>query len=202
MVTQETIDDGLPAGGLGRAVATATSLEGGSSRHSADEADQRCRKDNDWEGNVEKKDGDERRRSQTNQYLVLECAPADANDGLYNNCQHSRFEAEEQGSDNRNVAPAGIDVAEAHDGNDTRDDEQPARDNAAKRAVHQPADVGGKLLRLGSRQQHAVVERVQKTLLGDPALFFDEDAMHHRDLPGRSTKAEPGNPQPCPKSLA
>ena len=38
-----------------------------------------------------------------------------------------------------------------------------ARDEAAARAVHQPADIDGELLRLGARQQqHAVVQRVQE----------------------------------------
>jgi len=41
--------------------------------------------------------------------------------------------------------------------------------------MHQPADIGGKLLRLGSRQQHAVIERVQEPVFGDPALLVDQD---------------------------
>src|SRR5262249_18909870 len=69
-------------------------------------------------------------------------------------------------------------------------------------AVHQPADVSGKLLRLGSREQHAVVERVQESLLRYPALFLDEDAVHDSNLPGRSTKAQRRNPQPRPEGLA
>jgi hypothetical protein len=41
-------------------------------------------------------------------------------------------------------------------------------------AVHQPADVGGELLRLWSGQQHAVVERVQEAAFADPAPFLDQ----------------------------
>ena len=65
----------------------------------------------------------------------------------------------------RHVAVAGIDVAERHDGDDAGQDEQPAGHDAAERAVHQPADIGRELLRLGPGQQHAVVERVQKPAL-------------------------------------
>src|SRR5262245_56822698 len=179
-----------------------TALERSNARHPADEADQGCRKDNNREGNVEKKDADECGRGQPDHYPVLEGASANANDGLYNNCQHRGFETEEQGSDDRYVAPAGINIAEAHDGDDTRDDEQTAGDNAAKRAVLQPANVGGELLRFRTGKQHAVIECMQKALLRDPALFFDEDAVHHRDLPGRSTKAQSRNPQPRPEGLA
>ena len=51
-----------------------------------------------------------------------------------------------------------------------------------QRAVHQPADVDGELLRLGAGQQHAVVERVQEPLLADPAAPLDQLAVHDRDL--------------------
>ena len=81
-------------------------------------------------------------------------------------------------------------------------DEQPAGHDAAERAVHQPADIGGELLRLGAGQQHAVVERMQEPLLGDPALLLDEDAVHHRDLAGRAAEAQRRNPHPRPERLA
>jgi hypothetical protein len=54
--------------------------------------------------------------------------------------------------------------------------------------VQQPADIGRELLRLRPRQQHAVIERVKKTLLADPAFLVDQDAVHHRDLPGGSAE--------------
>ena len=56
--------------------------------------------------------------------------------------------------------------------------------------MHEPADIGGELLRLGAGQQHAVVQRVQEPVLADPALLLDEDAVHDRDLAGRSAEAE------------
>ena len=61
-------------------------------------------------------------------------------------------------------------------------------DDAAPRAVHQPADVDGELLRLGAGQQHAVVERVQEALLAEPAPALDQLAVHDRDLPGRAAE--------------
>jgi hypothetical protein len=69
-------------------------------------------------------------------------------------------------------------------------------------AVQEPADVSGELLRLRSRQQHAVVECVQKSVLAHPAFFLYENTVHHRDLPGGSAERLQGDPHPHPESLA
>ncbi len=53
----------------------------------------------------------------------------------------------------------------------------------------QPTDVDGKLMRLGPRQQHAIVERMQEPPLADPAFFFHQDSVHDRDLSRRTAKA-------------
>jgi hypothetical protein len=45
------------------------------------------------------------------------------------------------------------------------------------------------LLRLGARQEHAIVERVEETLFPDPLLLVDQDAMHHRNLSRRAAEA-------------
>ncbi len=44
-------------------------------------------------------------------------------------------------------------------------DEQRAGDDPTPGTVHEPADVGGELLRLGTGQHHAIVERVQEAAL-------------------------------------
>jgi len=78
-----------------------------------------------------------------------------------------------------------------------RQDEKTASDDVAQRA----------LLAFRSWQEHTVVQRMQKTGLGDPAFFFDDNAMHHRDCPAgppklrqatrrQSQKASP-SPTPC-----
>ena len=67
--------------------------------------------------------------------------------------------------------------------------------------MHQPADVGRKLLRLGPGQQHAVVEGVQEPLLRDPALLLDQDAVHHGDLAGGTAEAQRRDPHPRPERL-
>ena len=42
----------------------------------------------------------------------------------------------------------------------------------------------------------AVVQRMQKSCFGNPAPFFDDDAVHDRDLPGRAAEAQQSNAQP------
>ena len=119
---------------------------------------------------------------------VLERLRSDPHHGLEHDREHGGLEAEEQGRDDADLAEQGVDDAERHDGDDAGQDEQHAGDDAAERAVHEPADVGGELLRLGARQEHAVVQRVQEAVLADPALLLDEDAVHDRDLAGRAAE--------------
>ena len=62
--------------------------------------------------------------------------------------------------------------------------------------MHKPADIGGKLLRLGAGQEHAVVERVQKPILRNPPLLLDQDAVHDRYLAGGAAEAEECDTRP------
>ena len=94
-----------------------------------------------------------------------------------------------------------VDDAERQDREEARQHEQHPGDHPAARAVQQPAEVDRELLRLRPRQQHAEVERVQEPRLADPALLVDEDAVHHRDLPGRAAEGQRRDPQPDPHRL-
>ena len=53
-----------------------------------------------------------------------------------------------------------------------------------------PAKVGGQLLGFGPGQQHAVIQRMQKMPLGDPAAFLHQFLVHNGDLPGRAPEAD------------
>ncbi len=89
----------------------------------------------------------------------------------------------------------------AHDRDGAGQNEEHARDQAAGDAMQKPAKISRKLLRLGPRQQHAEVQRLQETRLADPALFLDEEAMHDGDLPGRTAEAGEGDLRPCARRL-
>ena len=138
--------------------------------------------DDDREGDGEKEDRDEGDGGQRDHDPVAQRALADAHHGLDDDGEHRGLQPEEQRLDEADIAEGGVDIAQAHDGDDAGQDEQAAGHDAAGGPVQQPADIGGELLRLRPRQQHAVVQRMQEPALGDPVLFLDQDAMHHRDL--------------------
>ncbi len=64
-----------------------------------------------------------------------------------------------------------------------------------------PADPGRQLLRLGSGQQVAEVERVEIVLLADPVPLLDQLAVHQRDLPRRPAEAQQADPQEHPEQV-
>ena len=67
--------------------------------------------------------------------------------------------------------------------------EHHAGDEAAAHLVQEPPDVDRELLRLGTGQQHAVVQRVQEPAVRDPAPALDDLVVHDRDLPGRARRS-------------
>ena len=128
--------------------------------------------------------------------------PADADDGLDDDRQHGRLQTKERRRHEADLAPFRIDDAERHQRDDAGQDEQAARHQAAARAMHQPADIGGELLRLGAGQQHAIVERMHEAAFRHPPFFFDENAVHHRDLSGRAAEAQRRDAEPDAKGFA
>jgi hypothetical protein len=168
----------------------------------ADIADDPGRDDDDRERHREEEDRDKGYRCQRQHDVVAQRALADAHQRLDHDREHRGLQPEEQRLDIPDLAEGGVDDAQRHDGDDAGEDEETARHDAAGGAVHQPADIGRELLRLGARQQHAVVERMQKPALGNPALLLDQDAVHDRDLSGRAAKTQQRHPQPDPERLA
>ncbi len=74
--------------------------------------------------------------------------------------------------------------------------EQRARRHAAPRPVQAPADIGGELLRFGSRQQRGEGQAAQERRLADPALPIDQLGLHHRDLAGRPAERQAAELEP------
>lgn len=153
------------------------------------EADDAGGDDDQRERRPEEEDRHEGDRRYADHDRIAQRTFADPNHRLDHDGEDRRFQAVEQGFDETYVAIGRVDVAEPHDGEDAGQDEQSSRHDAAAGPVQQPADVGRKLLGLGPRQQHAVVEGVQETPLGDPVLLLDQDAVHHRDLAGGAAQA-------------
>jgi hypothetical protein len=186
----------------GRGPVSRIGLKLGEPHRAGDEADAGRAEDDGGEGDVEEEDADKGDGRERDHHPVLERTLADADHGLDHDRQNGRLEAEEQRRDHGHVAPGGVHVAQRHDGDDAGNDEQHAGHDAAERAMHQPADIGRELLRLGARQQHAVVERVQEPFFRDPALLLDQDAVHDRDLAGGTAEAQAGDAKPGVEGLA
>src|SRR5579863_1493245 len=55
--------------------------------------------------------------------------------------------------------------------------------------MRQPADIDGELLRLRPGKRDAVAQRVEETLVRDPAFSLDREPVHGRDLLGRAADA-------------
>ena len=62
--------------------------------------------------------------------------------------------------------------------------------------MQQPPQVSGKLLSLGPRQQHAVVQGVEKSLLGNPSAAVYKLLMHECYLTCGAAKADEAQLQP------
>src|SRR5947209_5892401 len=165
-------------------------------RAARDEANQARRKDDKRKGNAEEEDCNEGSRRQSTQGIVLERSRADPHDRLRDDREYGSLQPEKQTFDCRHVAEQYVDVAERQYGDETRQHEETASDQAAARLMEKPADIDCKLLRFRPRQQHAVVQCVQKSLLTDPALLVYEDAVHDGDLSGRATERQGGDARP------
>ena len=129
-------------------------------------------------------------------------SPRDANHGLRDDRDHGRLDAVEKGLDEGHVAEQRVDDRKHHQDDDARQDEQQACRQTAADAVHQPADVRRELLRLWAGEQHAVVQRVQKSTLADPFPALDDLAVHDRDLAGRPAEAVERDIRPRSQRLA
>ncbi len=152
--------------------------------------------DDDREGHPEHREREERRHGERDEPGPGQGPPTHPPHGLHHHGDHRRREAREHGRDQHGVARHDVDRREDEQGEHAGQDEQGARGQAAADAVEQPADVDRELLRLGTGQQHAVVQRVQEPALTDPAAPVDQLALHHGDLAGRAAEGLPGDREP------
>jgi hypothetical protein len=121
---------------------------------------------------------------------VPKSARSDSNDRLENDGDNGGLEAEEQSGDRCGVPDKHVEPGQRHDGERARQNEQCAPRSARLGAMQEPADIDCELLCFRAWKQHAEVERMEETLLPDPLFLVDQDAVHHRDLPGRAAKAQ------------
>ena len=144
----------------------------------------------------EKVDGDEGGGRKHHEQPRLQAAFADAKDRLDDHNKDSSLDTVQRTVDQRNAAAQHIDEAQPeHHQRAGQDEQQPCRQPATQ-TVQRPADVSRKLLRLRSRQQHAVVQGVEIPRLVDPFFLVDQNAVHGRDLACRSAKTQTADLEP------
>ena len=71
---------------------------------------------------------------------------------------HGRFDAIKQPCNPVHLPEGNVNPGQTDQNQQGGQHKQHARHHTAPSAVHQPTDVGGQLLRLGSRQDHAVIQ--------------------------------------------
>ncbi|MNF83274.1 hypothetical protein D3C84_655950 [compost metagenome] len=121
---------------------------------------------------------------------------------LHHNCRHRRLDPIKQTGHYRHVTEGDVYPGQGDQNEQRRQHKQHASNHAAPGSVHQPADVSRQLLRLWAGQQHAIVERVQKAPLGDPAPPFDQLLVHDRNLPGRPAETDEAELDPEAQGFA
>ncbi len=162
----------------------------------AQQADQPRAEYDEREGDLVEEDRHERRCRESYHEPIVEGAPSNAVKRLYHDGQDRCLEPVEECFDYRDILILGVQDAEDEDRYEAGKHEERAGDQPPADAVEKPSDVDGELLRLGAREQHAVVERVEETTLADPPLFVHQDALHDCDLAGGTPEAEGRDPRP------
>ena len=136
------------------------------------------------------------RQRQDPQQVMVQGAGAHAPSSLQHQGRDRRLEPPKHRSHRAHLAEAHIDPGQCDQDEQGGQHEQHPCRHTAPGAVHQPAQVGGQLLGLGPWQQHAVVQRVQKPPLAEPAPARDDFIVHQRDLPRGPAKADEAQAPP------
>ncbi len=166
-------------------------------RHpAADVADDAGDEHDERERQVQREDGHESAGRNCPQPGVLQGARTDPVSRMYHQRGHRGLDAVEEAGHDRHIAEGHVDPRQRNQDEQRRQHEQSAGDDATPRTVHEPADVGSQLLGLRPWQHHAVVQRMEETVLRDPAAPLDQFLMHEGDLSRRTTEADETEPQP------
>ena len=167
-----------------------------------DGADKRGAEDDPRKRDREDEDCGKRQDGERPEKSIFQHAAADAPRCERNNRRDRWLNAIEQAADNRRLAKGYIKPRQANQNQQRGQNEQRAGDNAALDAMHQPADVGGELLRFRAGQEHAIVQCMKKALFGDPAAFLHQLLVHDGDLTRWPAEANAAEFQPIAQRRA
>ena len=143
-------------------------------RHfAADKTDKPRAQHDDRKWRLQEKDSCEGSRGDDPHDGIAQCFSANAKDGIRDDGKHRGLEPIKYRRDPRHIAIGGVNETQSPQNEHRRDDKERAGHNAAPGFVQKPAAVDGELLRLGSGQEHAKIQRMQKARLADPAPSLD-----------------------------
>src|SRR5215216_3261965 len=146
-------------------------------------------------------EGDERRDREAYEKVVVDGALGDPQDSLDDDGYHHWLDPVQKPRDHRHVGVGYSQVREEPQHEDGGDHEERAGHDPPYRPVQPPTDVGGHLLGLRARKEHAEVERPQVLALGDPPFPLDQLAVHDGDLARRSPEVDKTKLHPEPEGL-
>jgi hypothetical protein len=155
-----------------------------------------CDGDDQRERQLEYEDPDERQQRNSEHRRVLDDPLSDAQNRARHHGDNCGGDSGEQPLDPGEVAVGSEQDAQGHDRQKPRKDEQRSGEHSPTRPAQQPTQVGGQLLCFGARQQHAVVQCVEKTSLADPLTSHHDLVVHHRDLASGTPKTIRGHCYP------
>src|SRR5215217_3341381 len=157
--------------------------------------------DDQREGDGEEVEGHESQNSESHENAVVDGALADPQHRLYHDGYHHRLYAIKKTRDRGHVGVGHGQVREQPQHEDGGYDEEGAGHYPNHRTVQPPPYVGRDLLRLGTGQHHAEVERPQILALGDPTFPIHQLAVHDGDLSRRPPEVDEPELYPEPERL-
>ena len=192
MTDNAAIDDALLTGSIGTITATID-------RHSPQQGGQRRPKDDERKRHPEYKTGEKGRCGDHDEASMPQNPAGKTPQRRHHDGKDGRLYAKKDRGHRHRLLIADIQHAERQHDQRPGQDKQHTGDDTAPHPVKQPSEIDGELLSLRARKQHAEIQRMQESLLTDPFQFIDQQAVHHRDLPGRPAKAEEADFQPDKK---
>ncbi|CAN5891219.1 hypothetical protein BH24BAC1_BH24BAC1_15030 [soil metagenome] len=121
--------------------------------------------------------------------------------GQQHDGHHRRLQPVEKGGHPGDGAEGDVGHAQPQQDKHGGQHEQDAGRQPPAHPVQEPAQVSGQLLGLRARQQHAVVEGVQKLGVRHPLLLVHDKLLHDADLPGRPAKGDEPQFEPEEKRI-
>src|SRR5260370_24931513 len=120
-----------------------------------------------------------------------ESATADLKECAQNQSHDDRLQHAEQEGHPPDSSVSGIEQTEPQEDGGRGKNKQGTSQESSYFSVQLPTNVDGELLRLRSRQQHAVTQCVEEMVGIDPATLLNQFGLHDREMSCCASEADP-----------